>query len=329
MNKTTAAVRRSVGLVAAVFVMGALVGVAVADEPECKCSAAACDVNSPLLTKIPYIGRLFKNVGVVHEQWIGADGECPLACAASKTATCTKCSTECCAATKCSAGKCTSKDACSAKQTTGCCAAGKNECRASGSKCCAADACVTAVKACQCPGKCCGDKCSCPAPDEKVACQVSDCPQCLTAPTKIVRFFAARTQPDANGLWEHIVELAAERAALTAMVEAQEAAHVEQAEFMEQFAELAVENAQLEAAMAMQAERDEMTQKVLEFATENLRLKAQIELAETKAAFAQQIAEARTEAETLKREIARLEWKSSTEDESGVATRPAARKRTR
>ncbi len=277
----------------------AVAAVAVADEPKCQCpaSAAVHEVGVPLLSKLPYFSRLFKNVGV-------AGPICPQECseaferigidfdfaADGHTGILHICPVEG-PATVCQIGAC---------QTAGCKVA---VCEAQG---CQASGCQLAVSkvaakgACKCTGECCPDgQCCCVA---KPASQ-----HALTRETD---------------LWEKIVELAAGQAAAEAALEAHQDTLENTAELLESLAGLHAENAKLEAKLEARAEHDKVTEQLLELAAENIRLKAQIELADAKAEVMRATVEMTVENERLKMRLAELE-----QGKSDNTPRTAARSR--
>ncbi|HUE72517.1 MAG TPA: hypothetical protein VMP01_16655 [Pirellulaceae bacterium] len=233
----------------------------------------------PMLDKIPYVGRLFKNSAVKPAcdetvERIGVDFDflpgqvirfhgpldvCPEVCpvcpvAASKDAV--KCAGESC-------------EACPAKVV------------ATAAKCCEKSACGCAG------GKCCAAK-------------------------DIV------SKGELSELWEHIAELTAENAAMEATLESQEAileATLEghgavleaKGEMFESVAELMVEKAKLEAKLEMVEHRDAMLKEMVELHAENARLKAQAELAVQKEELLKAQLTTVLENERLKQRVAELE----------------------
>lgn len=100
--------------------------------------------------------------------------------------------------------------------------------------------------------------------------------------------------------WERIVELTAQNAALEASLEAQSAFHEEKSELTDSFVEILMENARLQAQVETQAKQAGLTKEVLELVSENAKLKAQAELAEERLALVQQMAKLAVENEHLK-----------------------------
>lgn len=302
---------------AALVLVGALVGQVAAwgGEPAPVCPVQECMKDccpSTLLTKIPYVGRLFANhppcaemarsdgmerIGIDFElgqsipaQWLfGAAGDDCQKCFAFEV-------------TACKAGKC---------QPCGCPA---KQC-ASDQRCAQSCDLATCEAAKCCASKCCAEKCGI------ANCGVAKCGIASACPAA-----AIWSGPQQHPLIAHIIELSSEKAALEAALAVQEAMLEQKAEMLEAFAELAAEKAKLEAQQELQGERDGVTSKMLELAVENARLKAQLELADAKAAFIQQVTQISLENEHLKLQVAQLKLQAES-DETRVSKRsPNGRK---
>jgi hypothetical protein len=287
----------------------ALIAPRLAGGEECECpakkaSATGCPMQ--ILSKVPYISRLFRVVGTEcpnDAERIGVDfefcvdGECPLglrllecsqcdaaACSAAKACCDAKCcSTKCCAETscteKCGAAKCSTAKCCAAKgceaqvctagqcKATACCAAAKLGCCEG--KLVAKEACQS--EACQCSsGKkcCCEDKCQC----ANCACGDSH-PSLLT---------------------QHLLTLTAK-------------------------------NAELEARLEARDQRDELLDQLIELSTENARLSAKLELAEAKTQIVQQMMQMALENQHLKTQLAELADKRNAESVRTTVRPPSSK----
>jgi hypothetical protein len=250
----------------------------------------------PLLSRIPYVNRLFKTTHAPTEccnevERIGIDfdfeavpgqviefhapiGVCPDVCpvcplpGANKTAV--NCASEGCpavafvtAAKCCADSKCCADGKCCAEGTCKCCAEGK-------CKCCSAECCQVAK-------------------DEKTE------------------------------LWEHVAELTAENAAMEATLEGHEALLEAKGEMFESLAELMVEKAKLEAKLEMVDHRDSMLKEMVELHAENAKLKAQAELAQQKEELLKSQLATVLENERLKQRVAELEHARGVEETPVVA----------
>jgi hypothetical protein len=267
------------------------------DEPPGKESQCQChEAGIPLLSKIPYISRIFKNVGVVHEagceagqcqntpcadqlERIGVDFELCQTCPNSplmrfgpiELAICTE-DEDCC---------------CRDKECLASCAALGCEVKCCTEKCCAEE----------CTAKCCAEKCAA-AKASEVAQQSTAC-QC-----------AGRDE-----LWEHLVEMAAAKGAAEAALEARE----EHSNLLDALVEMATKSAALEAKLEAQTEHNRIMDRVIQLAAENAQLKARVELAEIKTAMIKETLPVAIEKELLARRVAELEHRLATSDE-GVRT---------
>jgi hypothetical protein len=291
----------------------ATAAVAMAEEPQANYvgKAPAHEVGVPFLSKVPYISRLFKNIGVAGP---ACQGQCNQAehigvefaiCPDEHTGILRVCPVD------------GPQHAC---QTAAC----ESACKAGG---CQAGACQVAAKAaCQCPGDCCPDgKCCCSAKvAAKAACQCPGdcCPDgrcCCSA--KVAAGGCPCHATKDTALWEKLIELSAGQAAAEAALEYQEEAFESTTELLETLAGLHAEKSQLEAKLEAQAEHAKWTEQMLELATENIRLKAQVELAEAKAEVMRATVEMTVENERLKLRVAELE------QGGGKAARTATRTR--
>jgi hypothetical protein len=238
--------------------------VAIADEPKCDCPAtkAAGEVGVPILSNVPYINRLFKNVTIVAPPC--ANGECPVNanetferigvdfdfCVDSKDAQC---------------------QACPVGKLTVCDVAG---CKA------------IAVAAKACGSECCACKtCAC---EEKVA--ATACPFAKTVAKtdalweKIVELSAGQAAAEAAlaghkeslessaEMLEALAEVHAEKARLEAKLEA----HEEHDKLTAQMLELATENIRLKAQVELAEAKAEVMGHTVEITVENERLKMQL-----------------------------------------------------
>jgi hypothetical protein len=284
-----------------VLVVGTLTA-ARAGEPKCDCPQQGV----PILTKIPYVSRLFKNVGVAHEPG--------------------------CAAAACQqAGACPEASCDNVWERIGIDFEVCPECpeaevfrfgpvgvalgiKADG-ECCCPYACRCEL-ACKCaPGVChavateavaCGKVAACPA-----ACEASCAKTC------------AGNQP----LWEKLVELAGEKGAAQAALETHLAAREEQSELLDALVEMAAKAASLEARLEAQTEHARLTEQMLELAVENARLKSQVELAAAKEKLLETTIPVAVERELLARRVAELEEKLSTSSEGVRTARKAGGKK--
>jgi hypothetical protein len=280
-------------LAAVVLFSGSLVSVR-GDEPKSACP----EQGVPVLGKIPYISRLFKNVGVAHEPGCAA-GQCQK----------TPCADEFerigvdfgdgsdwpeghvwrfgwigladgleGEPGKCAGVECQACPALAIGKVAACCPAGCCE-----SKCCAEQCAAKQATACKCA-------------EHQTACKCAD----------------------RDELLEQIMELTAEKAAAQGALEAHEAVH----EILGEMAELAAKNAALEAKLEAQAEGGKLVERMAELAAENARLKSQVELAEVKVALMKQTIGVEVEKQMLAHRVAELEARLA----AGETTTRTARK---
>jgi hypothetical protein len=294
----------------------AIAAIAVAEEPKCQCPVAATahEVGVPILSNVPYINRLFKNVGIATTPC--ASGECAVAGHCDQA----KCVEANGAVGKCESGKCPAVTTqvferigidfdvvADAKQCEGgACPIGKLVACDVATGCKAIAVAAKAGGSQSCGSECCGCKtCAC---EEKVA--ASACP-------------FAKTVAKTDALWEKIVELSAGQAAAEAALEVQEDTLDRTAEMLEALAEVHAEKARLEAKLELQEGQTELLGKLAEMAAENAQLKAQVELAEAKAKVMEHTVEITVENERLKMRLAEIE-----KQPEGRAARTAAKPRT-
>lgn len=223
----------------------------------------------PLLSKIPYVSRLFKNTEAKADcaaevERIGIDFDLdgvsgqviefhgPLGVCPETSAVCPLSAVQA-AVAKCASGTCPADAGVAA------------------AKCCAEVKCCSEGK-CQCSAECCQL-----AKDEKAE------------------------------LWEHVAELTAENAALEATLEGHEALLEAKGEMFESLAALMVEKAKLEAKLEMVEHRDSMLKEMVELQAENAKLKAQAELAVQKEELLKAQLVTVLENERLKQRVAELE----------------------
>ena len=287
-------------VMAGVFMFSGSFALVHGDEPKaCHCPEAGV----PILSKIPYVSRLFKNVGVAHEASCEA-GHCQTPCADQlervgvdfdfgfgvcqtcpdgvvrfgpiELAVCSEDAACCCKGKECPA-------ACA---SCSCPSAGKltvSQCAAEGETICLAAKCGE--------GKCCEAKCCAVA-------KTSDC-QC-----------AGRDE-----LWKHLVEMAEAKGAAEAALEGRE----EQSELLDALVEMATKGAALEAKLEAQAEQHKLMEQMVELASENAQLKARAELADAKAEMLRETLPIAIEKELLARRVTELEQRLAGGDE-GVRT---------
>ena len=99
---------------------------------------------------------------------------------------------------------------------------------------------------------------------------------------------------------ESVIEIYAENAALKATLEAQSAFHKEKMEMIEMLAGLTAEKAKLESHLEALVQQNQATKETLALMSENARLKAQVEAAETKLNIVHEMAKLAMENEQLK-----------------------------
>lgn len=135
-----------------------------------------------------------------------------------------------------------------------------------------------------------------------------------------------------SSAWQHanierLLELVADRAGLSAALEAQEAIQDAKTEMFESLAGLMMEKARLEAKLSMQGERDEFAKRTQELATENARLKTHIELASQREEITRQAAKLALENEKLKSRVVELEQQSAIGEEAPRTAKRASASR--
>jgi hypothetical protein len=250
-------------------------------------------VGVPILSNLPYISRLFKSVGVVHEpgceaghcvktpcadqlEQIGVDFELSQTCPNNPLVRFGPIELAICA------------------EDENCCCRGK-ECPAA----CAGDGCPSAGKMVVWQAAVSDKKTACEATAcAATACAASDAAKCCPGECKCAAATAGR-----EDLWKHLVEMAAEKGAAEAALEARE----EQSELLDALVEMATKTAALEAKLEAQSEHQKLMEQMVELASENAQLKARGELAEAKAEMLRETIPVVVEKELLARRVAALE----------------------
>jgi len=223
----------------------------LAEEPACPCpNRGAHEVGVPMLSKIPYMSRLFKNVGVAEPA--------------------------------CSKGTCEVRQiGVELELTAGEQPADAKVCRAGQCEVCPALACqVAATGACTCPGKCCPDgQCSCAAK----ACTADCCASAKSAAKehalweKIVDLAAGKAAAEAAlEVQEDSLERTGDLLEALAGVHAEKAKLEAQLETQAQLHELASENARLKAQVELAEAKAEVMRATVEMTVENERLKMRL-----------------------------------------------------
>ena len=328
-----------------------LFGTAVASavEPKCECPSASAknEVGVPLLSRVPYLSRLFKVVGAPdaeagNEQaferiGIDFDVECPetagqplhLQCfelllnpavfggECQKTCSpCAGCPGAACQATVCQAGVCQAA-ACQAVCKAAACESCAKKCPACAECCCTEKGCG---KSCAAVSEC-SDKCTCAGKTavvhvhQKKACCCGETCSCGATCGCGASCGCGKTDV---AMWHHIVELASGKAAAEAALAAKE----ESFEMLDSLAELAVENGKLTAQVEAQERQHEMFSELIELAKENATLKAKVELAAAQNELLKQAFGVAVENERLKVRIAQLEGQSGSGGAAQTAAKP-------
>jgi hypothetical protein len=313
--------------------------VAWGEEPKaCQCP----EVGVPILSSLPYLSRCFKNVGVRHE------ADCPLACQAGE---CTK--------TPCAEqlerigvdfewhATCPSEEVVRfgpielaiCGEDENCCCRGKEGPLTCAQCKCQAVGKVVVHQAAVCEPSACAAKCGAgshaTAHVSKTACCEGNCGAanccCKNGCASIAKAAAASHHTAAcqcagrDELWEHLVEMAAEKGAAEAALEARH----EHSELLDALVEMATKGAALEAKLEAQAEHHKALARMVELATENAHLKARAELAEAKTALLKETIPLAVEKELLARRVAELEERLVTTDEEVRTTKKATGKKAR
>ena len=337
---------------AAAWCLAALGGVMVslsavrAEEPHCDCPVKITihEYGVPLLTKVPYISRLFQPkptcrgeaceplgidfdfvIGELHQppQCENA-AACPVATAAACEASCGKdCACPCSApVTSVSVPAFLCPELTAVYNAV--CGADCQECQVrtvSGTAACNAAACsagkcaanCTATKAvavktsATCGGNCVDAKCAC-----------TDC-QCCTCDSAVARKATPAAGHSACELWQHIAELTTQSAMANTALAAREELHEARAEMFESMAELLVEKGKLEAKLEATCKLAEMMDGVHELVAENAKLKAQAELSGQREGLLRESLQLALENERLKLRVAELEREN---DAARTAARP-------
>ncbi len=300
---------RFAAAMAGVFVLSGSFALVQGDEPPKACpetkvcpetlacqEAKACQcpqVGVPILSNIPYVSRLFKSVGVVHEPGCeaGACAKTPCADQLERIGVdfgfCQTCPDGVVRFGPIELAICSEDENC----------------------CCRDKACPAACAGCACPsaGKMVGwqaavsDK---PNACEATICEATACAakcdeaKCCAGECKCAAATAGRDE-----LWKHLVEVSAEKAAAEAALEARE----EQSELLDALVEMATKSAALEAKLEAQAEHQKLMEQMVELASENAQLKARTELAEAKSEMLRETIPVVVEKELLARRVASLE----------------------
>lgn len=239
----------------------ALPGAARSEEPQPACpKCSAVERGVPVLDKIPFVARLFKNVGTSQDRKCSPPQELERIGIDFDVEACQDCPAECVFDSV--SGACQQharpqilvmRHMVHGKLASPCCEGGRYE-------------------------EGCGEDC-----EEASAC-------CR----------AANESAKHGLSWERIVELTAQNASLEASLEAQSAFHEEKSELTDSFVEILMENARLQAQVETQAKQAELTKELLTLVSENARLKAQVEMAEVKLTLAQEATRLAVENEQLK-----------------------------
>jgi hypothetical protein len=284
------------------------------EEPKCsdkECHEKQCQCHStgvPILSKLPYVSRLFKNVVVVHEP--GCEGgQCPKTPCAEELER-IGIDFELCP--DCPVVRFGPIELSICGEDEACVCHGK-ECPAScaQSACSSVDKVVAACTANCCEGKCGEGKCCCG--EGKCACGQCRCAAAIAS--EIAHKSVACHCAGREELWEHLVELSAEKAAAEAALEARE----EHSELLDALVEMATKSAALEARLEAQAEHHHVLERMVELAVENAQLKARAELAEAKAEMLKESLPVAVEKELLAHRVAELEERLAASD-AGLRT---------
>jgi hypothetical protein len=337
---------------------------ALAAEPTAECQkacpaaaraghmAVSVDVGVPILSKIPYISRLFKNVGVAHTESCEG-GECVQTCVRAPAA-----SWAVAPASHCTEGATCPINGtpqycevvggpaefhaplkiiatpmgpiCIAPTATVAGTCGTSACTTVAAEKVCGTACTTVAVEKACPaGQCaaptccdtkvraagkCGESCPCPATAECPTTKVSKkaCASCTDC--------KCAGDDTTTVLWKHIVELSAKAAACEAKAEAEVKAHQNTLEIFEGLAEVTAEKAALEAKVEAHQAQFAAMEKMIELALENTKLKAEVEKLTSHAELTGEAMEIALENELLKRRVEELEAKAE-----GPAARTASK----
>lgn len=145
-------------------------------------------------------------------------------------------------------------------------------------------------------------------------CDDGECVDCKSSKAKAIHH---------GELFERLLEVSTEKAALEAALETHSEHAEEREEFFSTVAELMGENAKLTARLEFQRERDEFQKQLLELATQNAQLKAEIALTEAKAKLTIESTLLALEKEQLAARVAELEKQAA-----GEGIRTAKRQKT-
>ena len=308
-----------------------------ADEPHCQCPVAAAEKCLPLLTRLPYVGRLFRTAGANAEccedefERIGVDFDFATGeqgpklifgigyANAGAQCTCEDC--------KCPAGTCPAN--CNAANA----AANKTACHntnVNNGKCVCTN--------CNCPEGACPEACAAHVAHSH-CCAVQTAEGCAAGKCCIIRVHAEEACPNTSAAnctaecAEHCVagkccpcpvgarvlrlpapdrlldvsRLSAENIRLASQLEAQESIFEERTELLDAIAELAGDKAKLEACLEFQAQHAQLVKEMHELYAENLQLKAQANLATERENLLRDGLKTALENERLKLQVAELE----------------------
>jgi hypothetical protein len=323
---------------------------ALAAEPAAECQKACAnlapaghvtatiEVGVPILSKIPYISKLFKNVGVGQAEtcqsgecvqaWISAPAASWAVAPASHCAEGAACpingAPQFCEVTGPAASHTPLKiiatpmgPICIAPVATTAGTCGTQACTTVAAEKVCGTACTLAVVDNACPaGQCasatectvqvcaagkCGETCPCPATSECQTTKVSKtaCAGCTDC--------KCAGDDKTTVLWKQIVELSAKAAAAEAKAESEVKAHQNTLEIFEGLAEVTAEKAALEAKLASQQAQFATMEKLVELAMENAKLKAEVEKISAQAELTGEAMEIALENELLKKRVEELE----------------------
>jgi hypothetical protein len=284
---------------ATVFVVA---GLSRAEEPACPCpSAAAHPTATPVLSKLPYLNRLFITLGLdgqgrVVRQVSGSGDWLPQICPAGQALF-------------------TAKDVrveCEVNGDCRTCTITKTA-TATGSECaCGTDCAATNCANCKC------QSCACESKADEASCG-QDC-GVLVVKREIKQL--PEGLPCPFMLMEKIASLMAEKAAAEAALQARQEADERIEGLIETVAELLADNAALDAKLESQTEHAKLHEKLADLAAENARLKAHVELAAERADLHRGSLMLSLENERLKQRLVEIEDKQASE-----AVRTSARPR--
>jgi hypothetical protein len=343
---------------------------ALAAEPTAECQracgkaataghvTASVEVGVPILSNIPYVSRLFKNVGVAQIETCKG-GECQQAAAIAPAAPCAV-SAGCAltTATHCVEGATCPIDGapqfceirtgpatahaplkiiatpmgpiCIAPTATVAGTCGTSACTTVAAEKVCGTTCTLASADKTCPA----GQCAAPACCDTKVCAAGKCGESCPCPatsecqtTKVSKKACAGcTDCKCAGddkttvLWKQIVELSAKAAASEAKAEAEIKAHQSTLEIFEGLAEVTAEKAALEAKVEAQQAQFATMEKMVELAMENAKLKAEVEKISAQAELTGEAMQIALENELLKKRVEELEAEAD-----GPAARTASK----